>query len=369
MHVLHKKRTSARVRKNSKEEFAYRTGTEYARSRALPFLVRSRCAEGMALLHTVFSAECNNIFDWHSIALFRSHNVSGQVGGITRLLACSKEQLKTYRGLDIGPTFVHPNHRADEGMNYAAFNKPASINYFVHSTALPKDVKYIMQLDADMLIHRPLDPEALGVAPGVVLSAPYDYLVGTTSGLADVFQVKNQQHLARVGGVHVFHIDDIKRIAPLWLNFTERVREFSCRDPERYYELAAPDADRKDQSEEALGRRRQFMWMVEMYGTRTGEAPHLALPNSAPSCSAQQRLILLCPTAPRALDVVPMLTSRHERRRERACPRLCLRCCTRGHREAHRLRRADAVHGRRAEVARSLRDPLRHRLGSEVEGP
>ena len=138
MHVLHKKRTSARVRKNSKEEFAYRTGTEYARSRALPFLVRSRCAEGMALLHTVFSAECNNIFDWHSIALFRSHNVSGQVGGITRLLACSKEQLKTYRGLDIGPTFVHPNHRADEGMNYAAFNKPASINYFVHSTALPK---------------------------------------------------------------------------------------------------------------------------------------------------------------------------------------------------------------------------------------
>ena len=251
----------------------------------------------MAQLHTVFSAECNNIFDWHSIALFRSHNVSGQVGGITRLLACSKEQLKTYRGLDIGPTFVHPNHRADEGMNYAAFNKPASINYFVHSTALPKDVKYIMQLDADMLIHRPLDPEALGVAPGVVLSAPYDYLVGTTSGLADVFQVKNQQHLARVGGVHVFHIDDIKRIAPLWLNFTERVREFSCRDPERYYELAAPDADRKDQSEEALGRRRQFMWMVEMYGTRTGErlillcpiAPHLALPNSASSCSAQQR--------------------------------------------------------------------------------
>mgnify|MGYP007004490165 FL=1 len=92
----------------------------------------------MALLHTVFSAECNNIFDWHSIALFRSHNVSGQVGGITRLLACSKEQLKTYHGLDIGPTFVHPNHRADEGMNYAAFNKPASINYFVHSTALPK---------------------------------------------------------------------------------------------------------------------------------------------------------------------------------------------------------------------------------------
>lgn len=224
------------------------------------------------MLHTVFSAECNAIFDWHSIALFRSHNTSGQQGGITRLLACSKEQLKTYRGLDIGPTFVHPNHRTDEGMNYAAFNKPASVNYFVHSSALPEGVEFLMQLDADMLVHRPIDPRSLGVKPGVVLSAPYDYLIGTTTGLADVFGVKNQQWMARVGGVHVFHIDDIKRIAPLWLNYTERVRDFSCRDPERYYELAAPGGNRNDHSAEALGRRRQFMWMVEMYGYVFGAA-------------------------------------------------------------------------------------------------
>ena len=206
------------------------------------------------------------IFDWHSIGLFRSHNTSRQPGGITRLLACSKEQLKTYRGLDIGPTFVHHNHRTDEGMNYAAFNKPASINYFVHSNALPAGVEYIMQLDADMTIHRPLDPLAIGVKRGVVLSAPYDYLIGTSTGLPDVFGVKNKHLQARVGGVHVFQIDDIKRIAPLWLNFTERVRDFSCREPGRYYELAAPGANRNDNSTEGKGRRRQFMWMVEMYG-------------------------------------------------------------------------------------------------------
>ena len=209
------------------------------------------------------------IFDWHSIALFYSHKKSGQQGGITRLLACSLRQLKTYRGLDIGPTFVHPNHRADEGMNYAAFNKPASVNYFVRSSALPANVSFIMQLDADMLIHRPVDPLAMGVQPGVVLSAPYDYLFGTTSGLADVFGVKNKSLQARVGGVHVFHIDDIRRIAPLWLNFTERVREFSCREPERYYELAAPGGKRNDHSKDGMGRRRQFLWMVEMYGTPT----------------------------------------------------------------------------------------------------
>jgi len=72
--------------------------------------------------------------------------------------------------------------------------------------------------------------------------------------------------------VHVFHVDDIKNIAPLWLNYTERVRDFACREPERYYLLAAPGATRDDQSDEAKGRRRQFMWMVEMYGYVFGAA-------------------------------------------------------------------------------------------------
>lgn len=223
-------------------------------------------------IHTVFSAECVPIFDWHSIALFHSHKISGQPGGITRLLACSKEQLKTYQGLDIGPTFVHHNHRADEHMNYAAFNKPASVNYWVNSGAVPAGVEYVMQLDADMLIHRPLDPFAMGVKPGTVLSAPYDYLIGTQTGLPDVFGVKNKHLQARVGGVHVFHLSDLRRIAPLWLNFTERVRDFACREPERYYELASPNANRNDHSAEGKGRRRQFMWMVEMYGYVFGAA-------------------------------------------------------------------------------------------------
>lgn len=224
------------------------------------------------LVHTVFSAECVPIFDWHSIALFHSHKVSGQPGGITRLLACSKEQLKTYQGLDIGPTFVHHNHRADEHMNYAAFNKPASVNYWVHSGAVPEGVEFVMQLDADMLIHRPIDPIAMGVKPGTVLSAPYDYLIGTQTGLPDVFGVKNKHLQARVGGVHVFHLSDLTRIAPLWLNFTERVRDFACKEPQRYYELASPNADRNDHTEEGKGRRRQFMWMVEMYGYVFGAA-------------------------------------------------------------------------------------------------
>ena len=63
-------------------------------------------------VHTVFSAECNPTFDWHSIALFHSHKTSGQPGGITRLLACNQDELATYHGLSIGQPQARVRARA-----------------------------------------------------------------------------------------------------------------------------------------------------------------------------------------------------------------------------------------------------------------
>ena len=62
-------------------------------------------------VHVVFSAECNHALTWQSVGIFHSHKAVHQPGPITRLLACSDEQLQTYRGMDIGPTFVHHNYR------------------------------------------------------------------------------------------------------------------------------------------------------------------------------------------------------------------------------------------------------------------
>ena len=50
----------------------------------------------------------------------------------------------------------------------------------------------------------------------------------------------------------------------------ERVRAFSCEQPERYFELASPKE--RGNIKERVGRRRQFMWMVEMYGYVFGAA-------------------------------------------------------------------------------------------------
>ena len=166
-----------------------------ARSRTAPTPASAR---GMSI-HTVFSAECNAIFDWHSVALFRSQAQAGQPGGITRLLACSSHELEGYHGLDIGPTFVHENLRHVSGMNYAAFNKPASVHFWLDSGSAPAGVAYVMQLDADMLIHRPVDPTALGAGYDSVVSAPYNFLTGTATELPAVFGVRNREFMARVG--------------------------------------------------------------------------------------------------------------------------------------------------------------------------
>ena len=60
-------------------------------------------------LHTLFSVECNDYFDWQTIGLMNSYWKSGHPGPITRLLSCTHEDLKKYRGMDLAPTHVVPS--------------------------------------------------------------------------------------------------------------------------------------------------------------------------------------------------------------------------------------------------------------------
>lgn len=60
-------------------------------------------------IHTIFSTECNAYFDWQTLGLVHSFNQSGQPGGITRLLSCTDEELKEYKGRDLAPTHYVPS--------------------------------------------------------------------------------------------------------------------------------------------------------------------------------------------------------------------------------------------------------------------
>lgn len=60
-------------------------------------------------IHTLFSVECQDYFDWQTVGLMHSFRKSGQPGPITRLLSCTDEEMKGYRGMDLAPTFRVPS--------------------------------------------------------------------------------------------------------------------------------------------------------------------------------------------------------------------------------------------------------------------
>ena len=100
-----------------------------------------------------------------------------------RLLACDDRQMASYKGMNIGPTFVHANHghmshkrtlgpgeteppagaRASDMS--PSYNKPGSIMHWVQESEEAKSVDYVLYIDADMLIRRPMDPVNLELEP------------------------------------------------------------------------------------------------------------------------------------------------------------------------------------------------------------
>jgi hypothetical protein len=222
-------------------------------------------------LHVVFSAECNHAFTWQAVGLFASHRSSGSSGNITRLLACSEEQLQNYSGLDAGPTFVHHNmrfgHELIDETGYPSYNKPASVMFFLEQ--VDPESEFIALLDTDMLLRAPLDPVALGARRGVVVSGEYTYLVGTDTGFARRFLEEHELPLqVQCGGFHIFHKEDLRKIAPLWIEFTRRVRAFAKAEPETYFAESFKDWHENPtlSAEQVAVRKRQALWQAEMYG-------------------------------------------------------------------------------------------------------
>ena len=65
----------------------------------------------------------------------RSFKRAGQPGGLTRLLSCTEEQLRTYPNVDLVPTHVVPSLTTDPNPqhndHYSAYNKPGAVLYWL----------------------------------------------------------------------------------------------------------------------------------------------------------------------------------------------------------------------------------------------
>lgn len=189
-------------------------------------------------VHTVFCAECTTNFDWKSAGVYHTHRVSGMPGKVTRLLACSDEQLKVYpkKSLEMGPTFVHPNYinNPHNGESSGSYNKPASVLHWSREAQIEEE--FVLFIDADMLLRAPIDPIALGAKRGLVVSEDVHYLhQGINNHLVENFVPEPAMaKLARAAGwYHMFHIDDLRTIAPRWLHYCEQMRT----RPEQYWNI------------------------------------------------------------------------------------------------------------------------------------
>ena len=80
-----------------------------------------------------------------------------------------------------------------------------------------------------MLFRAPIDCGALGVRPGRAASAHYEHLKGASNGMARKF-IKNFHAVQPIGGWYCVHRNDLRRIAPLWLDLTKQ----DSQNPQRY---------------------------------------------------------------------------------------------------------------------------------------
>ncbi|KAL7613352.1 hypothetical protein Lser_V15G07810 [Lactuca serriola] len=177
-------------------------------------------------IHTLFSVECQNYFDWQTVGLVHSFRKSGQPGPITRLLSCTDEEKKSYRGMDLAPTFEVPSmsRHPRTGDWYPAINKPAGVVHWLKHSKDAQNVDWVVILDADMIIRGPILPWEIGAEKGRPVAAYYGYLVGCDNILAKL-HTKNPELCDKVGGLLAMHIDDLRALAPMWLSKTEEVRE------------------------------------------------------------------------------------------------------------------------------------------------
>ncbi|KAK7385353.1 hypothetical protein VNO78_31069 [Psophocarpus tetragonolobus] len=205
-------------------------------------------------IHTVFSTECTTYFDWQTVGLMHSFRQSGQPGNITRLLSCSDEDLRKYKGHDLAPTHIVPSMSRHPltGDWYPAINKPAAVLHWLNHANI--DAEFIVILDADMILRGPITPWEFKAARGHPVSTPYDYLIGCDNELAKL-HTSHPEACDKVGGVIIMHIDDLRKFALLWLHKTEEVR-----------------ADRAHYARNITGDIYESGWISEMYGYSFGAA-------------------------------------------------------------------------------------------------
>ena len=217
-------------------------------------------------IHVVISTECfKSYFVYQALAMKYTFDKVGQPGKITRVISCNedeaKEKLKD-EDLAIMDTLVVPNWKQHPitGDYYQPYNKPVSMMFWL-AERLPT-AEWTLILDPDMIFKQPFTLKDFEVPEGYALSSHYNYLAGVNNALADrhIPDVpRKEDHYGgpsgrradEAGAFYFVRTRDLAKIAPLWLSYTEAVRE----DPNAW-----------NLTGDTKIKQGQKAWISEMYG-------------------------------------------------------------------------------------------------------
>lgn len=172
------------------------------------------------------SAQCRPYQDWQSVGVWWSARKNWPAAKYTRLLSCTESAQSKYKYQYTVPSFYtsdwakHPTTNDD----YAPYNRPVSIKEYLE-TVTPEE-EYMVIIDPDTIICKSLAD--IKVSKGRPVAQRYDYLNNDNALqlLADRFGIKGD--LQPLGMPMIIHRNDLSRLAPVWLDLTEKIRN----DPE-----------------------------------------------------------------------------------------------------------------------------------------
>lgn len=215
-------------------------------------------------IHTIVSSECTAYFSFQMLALVFTHKRVGQTGPLTRIMACSEEDLKMFNteDMEVMNTHVTPQYRYDPetGDMYTPYNRPGGVLHWLEN-AKPRE-EWILMVDPDMLFRHPVTPGAMYIKEGWARATRYSLLKGIRNDMAlkhipeveprnDTLGGPPGRRADEAGAFYYLRTKDLGKVAPLWMNYTKAVRA----DSEAWY--------LSGQSKPQPG---VPVWISEMYG-------------------------------------------------------------------------------------------------------
>lgn len=212
-----------------------------------------------APVHVVFSTDCSGYQDWQSEVVFNSALVVGQEGPLTRIASgCDRAQeqrlrdryAKLYGPLFGSQIFLHVTpvfDKAESGKTYKFFNKPRGIEHWLESpqsnltdivALIDPDFAFLRRLSDKLespLVIKPWTRDELPkrVERGRPVAQQYGLgthwrtfdrkkICGDNSPCLDTSDSDAYKYYP-VGPPYLLHVDDWRRIAPVWTRFAPRV--------------------------------------------------------------------------------------------------------------------------------------------------